>query len=898
MSIARTVRVLGLAALAAGVSASAALALGPNHPVLTEVYRDPPGVNDGPVGRLPGNAHQEYIEIYLPPLSALAPTLNKDAIQLTFYEVEGDSSSTGLGLVEYRIDLPSFDLDPSNGLTGLPRPASGVVVLGWVDYTGTPPTALAGTPATRVGLVNGGITSAVGFTFIAVNGAQFGGTTNFPVPAAVSGIDLTSLDPTEGFMDNGSAVFLLMNRAAAGYVQRFAVDDPAHQPPNPNAVVSLPTGTVLGVASLLDGVAGNDDSNFDVLKQPYQPPTGKNIDLETVLPKNGAFSLRAAQVYEAHENGYARLLVDIAKTTEDANAGNDDPVADALFAYRTIANTGPLRATPGRAPFSTSAPELAVGDAGLQFFDVLSDTTGRPGLVAANAGGDFAMQVTATPGASSAPALMTFAPGDASVTPLGQSPVYPSVAATVAAGAAPGSLVTAPVTLHAVTLAGPPTVNPNASVTATFRVLDPTTGLTAGGLPFQATSLVAVQGIQPGAAANELLGTSFGAFVTAGLAGGLVKEALGNATALTNPATNLASPIVVDTLDVEMPALPALFIQVPSPAGLESLVTTVLTSAEVAAGTGTYDASLNATSTAVAAIEIPIAETRTSGGLFVPSERVHYADAAGLPGAPTSGLSNVDTNRGFELALVDSQVQSAGTLESGATDDFGLIVEIGQTEPGAAVVPGQFVFLSMMGGLEGADVDSLDVPPHGTQDNIVYVDLEPFHAVLGAKTVNRLFVVDGSGTGAVDLIGAFSLNALPCSNGIDDDGDGATDFPLDGGCTSVDDRSELPDCSDGLDNDGDGAIDAGSDVGCLDAAKPRENPQCQDGIGNDADGLIDWDGGASAGVPLAQQTQPDPQCVGKPYLDREAPASSCGLGAGLVAVIPLLSALRRRSIRR
>ena len=62
----------------------------PNHPIITEMYFDPPGLNDGPVGRDPGNRHQEYIEIYLPPASALRPGLNKDALRLTFYEVEGD----------------------------------------------------------------------------------------------------------------------------------------------------------------------------------------------------------------------------------------------------------------------------------------------------------------------------------------------------------------------------------------------------------------------------------------------------------------------------------------------------------------------------------------------------------------------------------------------------------------------------------------------------------------------------------------------------------------------------------------------------------------------------------------------------------------------------------------
>jgi len=143
-----------LSALGLGGGGTAA-AQGPDHPVITEIYQEPPATG-GPVGRDPADPHQEYIEIYLPPLADLALSLNKDALNLAFYEVEGDSSSLNLTLVNYRIDLPTFDLDPSNGLTGLPRPSSGVVVLGWVDYIGNPPTDLAGTPGSRVALINGG----------------------------------------------------------------------------------------------------------------------------------------------------------------------------------------------------------------------------------------------------------------------------------------------------------------------------------------------------------------------------------------------------------------------------------------------------------------------------------------------------------------------------------------------------------------------------------------------------------------------------------------------------------------------------------------------------------------------------------------------------------------------
>lgn len=97
-----------------------------------------------------------------------------------------------------------------------------------------------------------------------------------------------------------------------------------------------------------------------------------------------------------------------------------------------------------------------------------------------------------------------------------------------------------------------------------------------------------------------------------------------------------------------------------------------------------------------------------------------------------------------------------------------------------------------------------------------------------------------------------------CSDGLDNDGDGRTDYPFDPGCESAGDPAEddplVPRaCSDGLDNDGDGLVDfdpnhngrldVGEDPGCEDAADDEEAnlllPQCSDGLDNDGDGRID-----------------------------------------------------------
>ncbi|MET0405376.1 MAG: Ig-like domain-containing protein, partial [Cystobacter sp.] len=66
----------------------------------------------------------------------------------------------------------------------------------------------------------------------------------------------------------------------------------------------------------------------------------------------------------------------------------------------------------------------------------------------------------------------------------------------------------------------------------------------------------------------------------------------------------------------------------------------------------------------------------------------------------------------------------------------------------------------------------------------------------------------------------FSCQVQACANGVDDDGDGVADFPLDPGCDSWWDGTEedpvivLPACRNGLDDDGDGLTDWPLEPGC------------------------------------------------------------------------------------
>ena len=744
----------------------------PNHPILTEVYTDPPGVNDAPFGRDATNLHQEYIEIYLPPAASLAAGLNKDALRLAIYEVEGDSSSSGLGLINYRFDLPSFDLDPANGLTAgaIARPSSGVVVLGWVDYTSTTPVVLFGTPSTRRATINGGITATDGtYAFIAINGAQGTGTTNFPVPSAENRIDMPS-EASSGIIQNGSGAYLLVNRDSSGYVMlcddAHAAECPAGSDPNlPNNAAGLNT------PALLDGFAGNDSGQFVVTEQPYATPTGNDIDLETVLPLGGAFSLLVAQVPENDTsrefagvaNGFARRFIDIPKTTETGAA--DDPVADATLAYRHIRNDGPFLPNPGRAILTTSPAELGLAKSIEHSVQVIAGTTGRPGLLAANAGGNFAINLSTSAGASSNASIATFAAGTPVNGVPGQTLAFPTVGVTANAGAAHNSAASSLITVTATNAVGgsPAVISPVQSTTLTATVLKPTTGMNAAGQPFQATVFAAIQGIAAGAAQNEFLGTSLGAYVDANL-GVFVQDTLSNGGVLTDPATDINNGPFMQAIIREFPD-PGTGINPAGPPGRLNLVQTVLQSAEVQSGSGTYDSAFSGGNTAIRAVRFNCPDTFTFDGAFSPSELVQFVDATGRAGSIRSGLANATATRTFELAIFDTNVQDPGTLETGATDDFGIVIEVETTEAGSPVVPGEFVFLSFTGGFQGADIDGLQVPPGNNIANVVYLDLDNLHTVLGIRTVEAIYLIDAGSDAEPDIAEVFSLNpsTLPAS---------------------------------------------------------------------------------------------------------------------------------------
>ncbi|HEY4244959.1 MAG TPA: hypothetical protein VGM88_34325 [Kofleriaceae bacterium] len=93
-----------------------------------------------------------------------------------------------------------------------------------------------------------------------------------------------------------------------------------------------------------------------------------------------------------------------------------------------------------------------------------------------------------------------------------------------------------------------------------------------------------------------------------------------------------------------------------------------------------------------------------------------------------------------------------------------------------------------------------------------------------------VFTCEGSLTcqGTVGSRTCFSA----CSDGVDNDGDGKTDYPNDPGCVSLADNDETddcpsgptcPQCGNGIDDDGDGLIDYPHDPNCISASGASES---------------------------------------------------------------------------
>ena len=77
---------------------------------------------------------------------------------------------------------------------------------------------------------------------------------------------------------------------------------------------------------------------------------------------------------------------------------------------------------------------------------------------------------------------------------------------------------------------------------------------------------------------------------------------------------------------------------------------------------------------------------------------------------------------------------------------------------------------------------------------------------VAGKPLARLRVTDADGAASISAPIAVRIGEA-CGDGIDNDGDGWIDYPVDPGCASVRSTSESPECDDDIDNDSDNKID-------------------------------------------------------------------------------------------
>ena len=121
------------------------------------------------------------------------------------------------------------------------------------------------------------------------------------------------------------------------------------------------------------------------------------------------------------------------------------------------------------------------------------------------------------------------------------------------------------------------------------------------------------------------------------------------------------------------------------------------------------------------------------------------------------------------------------------------------------------------------------------KENELFVLQDPPDMVLDAIVIDSGLLADAQDLedSGVDELGPDAIIYSACEDGVDNDGDGQTDYPIDDGCSTAADDDEtdpnFPACDDGIDNDNDGLVDF-EDPGCSSFTDPDENNICAPGL--------------------------------------------------------------------
>ncbi|MDH5672731.1 MAG: MYXO-CTERM sorting domain-containing protein [Myxococcales bacterium] len=269
-------------------------------------------------------------------------------------------------------------------------------------------------------------------------------------------------------------------------------------------------------------------------------------------------------------------------------------------------------------------------------------------------------------------------------------------------------------------------------------------------------------------------------------------------------------------------------------------------------------------------VELPPGFSYVAGSASVDGTTVGDPAAAGGLLTFSDGLASIPAGSALELTF---SVDVADTVADGS---YGSRVDVWFTDPfkGETVNDSLLNVAEVLVGVVRSEPPSLDAPiaagvtvvsgstsaPAGSTVRIYIGGLEAGSGVSDASggfavSVPALFggqrvsaTVQASGEfeslRSVEVAVSATAGGAACSDGIDNDGDGKTDFPDDPDCSSATDPEEAytPACSDGVDNDSDGKTDFGSDPGCASLIDDDESgtAACGDGVDNDGDGKTDF----------------------------------------------------------